>query len=392
MLSFLSGLIFWYPVEKLFLRSIGVGPLGISVNAIVFLAVMVIFDVPAGVLADKWRRKYVLVSACVALLVASLIAGSSHSLPVYLIATALVGAYMVLTSGTTQAMMYDSLKETESQKTYDKHQGWAYALYLAGFGFSSIAGGYIAQHSGYRASYWITAVAMAAALIVSLTLAEPVRTQPTHDKKLSAHVRESVTQILAQSLLMQLGLLIVAVTILRSTQNEYAPLLFVALGLGAVPIGYATAAKWLTSSLGQIIAPKAGRRVLKLSPLFFIGFTLFSIVHTRWSLLFFFIVSFLYAAITNQAESAVQDLTASDIRATMLSVLNFASNIVLIPLSLLFGWVAQHSNVFNAYTTLSVVGILYLIMWLVSGRRSFHVIYDMRPRHEQAPSAEVEIV
>src|ERR1700704_365992 len=135
-LNFLSGLIFWYPVEKLFLESIGVRAFGISVNAIVFLAVMVAFDVPAGVLADRWRRKYTLVLASGALLIAGVIGGISHNLAEYVLSTVFVGCFMVLTSGTSQAMMYDSLRDSGQEKTYDKHQGRSYALFLAGFGFS----------------------------------------------------------------------------------------------------------------------------------------------------------------------------------------------------------------------------------------------------------------
>jgi len=391
-LNFLCGLVFWYPIEKLFLESIGVGPFGISINAIVFLTVMVAFDVPAGVLADGWKRKHVLVLACLSLLLASLIAGSSHSLPIYLVATALVGGYMVLTSGTSQAMMYDSLKDSGNEKAYDKHQGRAFALYLAGFGLSSIIGGYIAHGFGYRASYFVTAAAMVLALLVAATLVEPQTHKVAADHKLRAHVSASVRQVFASRLLLQLSLLIVAATTLRSSQNEYAPLLFLALGLSAVPIGYATVAKWLTSSLGQIAAPRLGRRTLKLTPLFFVAFALFSLIRNDWSFVFFYAASFLFSAITNQAEAAVQDVTPSELRATMLSVLNFSGNILLIPLSLLFGWIAQHSNVFNGYRMIAIVGVLYLAAWFISGRKSFHAAYNITPHHAQAPSIDAELV
>lgn len=391
-LNFLAGTVFWYPIEKLFLLRIGASPFGISLNAIVFLLVLVGFDVPAGILADKWKRKETLMLAFASLLVASLIGSASHSLLGYLPMTLFLGAFVVLTQGTFQAMMYDSLEDTNHHKSYDKHQGWSYALFLAGLGVSSLVGGYMSQAFGFRSTYIWTAVAMAVALALAVTLSEPRSHKPLADKRLKEHVLASVKQIVAARLLMQLSLLISATSVLRSAQNEYAGLLFVALGLTAIPIGYATAVKWVASSLGQVLAPKIGRRALKLTPAFFVAFIVFSLIHSGWSLVFFYLAGFLYSVITNQAEAAVQDNTPSEIRATVLSVLTFASNLILVPLSLLFGWIADKSNVFNAYLMIAIVGLVYVAVWAVRGRFVLRKIYASPAHAEQTPTIEPEIV
>jgi MFS family permease len=391
LLNLLAGLVFWYPIEKLFLLHIGVSPFGISVNAIVFLVILVVFDVPAGVLADHWKRKYTLQVALFALVIASLIGAAGHSLAEYLPMTIFLGGFVVLTQGTFQAMMYDSLEDTGDHTAYDRHQGLSYALFLAGLGISSIAGGYIAEAYGFRTTYVATAIVMVLSFLLTCTLSEPAAHKSVTDRNLKAHIQSSFRQIIASKLLFQLSLLITAVSVLRSAQNEYAGLLFVALGMGAIPIGYATAGKWLFSSLGQVVAPKIGRRALQLTPAFFITFTLFSLIHSRWSLIFFYIAGFLYAIVFNQAESAVQDSVPSEIRATALSVLTFSSNVILVPLSLLFGWLAQHS-VFNAYFMISVVGLLYLVSWAITGRKTLRQAHDQKAHLSQVPSIEAEIV
>jgi predicted MFS family arabinose efflux permease len=389
-LNLLAGIVFWYPIEKLFLLHIGVSPFGISINAVVFLVILVAFDVPAGVLADHWKRKYTLQTALICLVIASLIGAVSNSLAEYLPMTIFLGGFVVLTQGTFQAMMYDSLEDTNHQSSYDKHQGMSYAMFLAGLGISSVAGGYMAQTFGFRATYFATALIMVLAFGLACTLSEPKSHKLLADRKLKQHIQSSFRQIVATRLLLQLSFLITAVSVLRSAQNEYAGLLFVALGLSAIPIGWGTAAKWLFSALGQVVAPKIGRQALRLTPLFFITFTLFSLVHTRWSLLFFYIAGFLYSVVFNQAESAAQEVIPSEIRATTLSVLTFASNVVLVPLSLLFGWLAQRS-VFNAYFAISVVGLLYLASWLAWGRKELRQVYHKQARATQLPSVEAEI-
>jgi MFS family permease len=374
LLNLLSGIVFWYPIEKLFLQDIHINTVGISINAIIFLIIQIVFDIPSGVLADKWNRKYVLLLAMIALTFGSLVGGVSNGLPEYLLATVLVGGFVVLTSGTFQAVMYDSLRDQDKQSEYDKHQGRAYALFLAGLSLSSFLGGYMADMFDYRATYFATAAVMTIAALITLTLKEPRAHKAVTDKKLLEHVRFSIRQIKTSQLLMQLTLLITAANILRGSQNEYAGLFFIALGLGAIPIGYATAFKWLTSAVGQLIAPKIGRSALRLVPIFFITFTLFSLIPSLWSLPLFFLASFLYAIISNQAETAIQDNTPSEIRATTLSLLSFTSNILLIPLGLLFGWIALQS-VFNAYLMIAIVGLVYLISWLFRGRKMLSRIY-----------------
>lgn len=376
LLNLLAGIVFWYPIEKLFLQDIGAGPLGISINALVFLLTLIIFDVPSGVLADKWKRKYTLLLALGCFIIACIMGGVSQTWVQYLPMNILLGGFVVLTSGTFQAMMYDSLKDSGHQKEYDKHQGRSYALFLGGLGVSSLAGGYIADWLGMPATYFMTALIMIFGILVALGLTEPKSHKQVTDRKLKEHIRLSVQQILASRLLLQLALLITAAGVLRGTHNEYSGLLFIALGMTAIPMGYAGAAKWLVSSLGQIVAPKLGRRALQLTPLFFISFLAFSLLHTPWTLAFFYIAGFLYSVIANQAEAAVQDLTPSEVRATTLSVLSFTSNVLLVPLGLLFGWIAQQTNVFNAYLMIAIIGVLYLVSWFLSGRTTVKSLYS----------------
>ncbi len=55
--NFLTGLVFWYGIEKLFMRSIGIDAVGVGIATAVFIGFNLIFDIPAGILADKWSRK-----------------------------------------------------------------------------------------------------------------------------------------------------------------------------------------------------------------------------------------------------------------------------------------------------------------------------------------------
>ena len=94
----------------------------------------------------------------------------------------------------------------------------------------------------------------------------------------------------------------------------------------------------------------------------------------------------------NQAEAAVQDHTPSEVRATTLSLLSFSSNVLLVPLGLLFGWIAQESNIFNAYLMIALVGVLYLVSWLVRGRHVLRTLHDVKGAPGPKPTMEEELI
>ena len=113
--------------------------------------------------------------------------------------TIALGGFIVLTQGTFQAMMYDSLEDTGHQASYDKHQGLSHALFLAGLAISSVAGGYMADAIGFRANYFMTAGVMAGALLLTITLTEPKAHKIVSDRKLKAHIHSSFKQLFPAS-------------------------------------------------------------------------------------------------------------------------------------------------------------------------------------------------
>ncbi|MCA9350359.1 MFS transporter [Candidatus Saccharibacteria bacterium] len=367
--NLLTGIVFWYAVEKLFMQSIGISPLGIAINAVVFLLITVIFDVPSGVLADKWNRKYTLVLAILSLGLSSFILGTSSTFTQYLIGTAIYGAYIVLSSGTFQAIMYDSLAEIGEEDHYDKHQGRSYGLFLVGIGISSLAGGYIAQDIGLKETYLFSLVPAVINIIVLLTVKEPRFHKETFDNKFWSHIKASTKVITSQPLVFHLALFLTIGGMLRSTQNEFGGLYYIGLSLSAVAMGCVNAGKWIAGAVGQFLAPYVGRkRAFNLLPWFFVAFAIFSLITNASGIIFFLLASMLYSLVSNQAEATAQGLIPSGLRATTISLISFATNVVMIPLSLLFGWVTQQYSVFRAYQIFALVGLLYLIVWFTKGR------------------------
>jgi MFS family permease len=385
--NFLTGLVFWYAIEKLFMQSIGISPIGIAINASVFYMVVILFDVPSGVLADRWNRKYTMMLSILCLGGGSVLLGASSTFTHYLLGTALWSGYIVLSSGTYQAMMYDSLAEHDDEKHYDKHQGRSFGLFLAGIGVSSLAGGYIAELVSLRSTYFLSAIPALVTLAVIATMKEPAFHKQQIGTKFIAHVKQSAAIILSQRLVLNLAALLVFLGLQRNSINEYSGLYYIALSFSAITMGYVNAGKWLAGALGQVVAPLLGRtRTLLLVPAAFVLFAVFSGIEHSIGIAIFFLISFISSMIENQTEAAIQDQTPSALRATTISAISFTTNVFLIPLGLLFGWLAETYSIYRAYQFFAAIGLIFLLYWLIRGRT---FIRDF-PVRQHEPASVIE--
>lgn len=390
--NFLTGLVFWYSIEKLFMKQIGISSFGVGVNAAVFLAITLLFDIPAGVLADKWKRKYVLVLAMICLGLGSIIAGASHSLTPYIVGSCFFGLYVVLSSGTYQALMYDSLREVGQEAHYDRYQGRAYGLFLLGIAISSLAGGYVAHAWGYPIAYFLSAIPVVFNMLLLFSIVEPTFHKRSVARKVASHIGDSFRALKVSPLVLHLAFFVVVGGILRNSQNEFAGLYYIALGFTAIPTGYANAMKWFSGSLGQYYAEKVGRNILRFMPIMFIAFLGFTLIHSPIGLAFFYLAVFLHATTQNQAEAEIQNHITSSLRATTLSVLTFSTNVILVPLGLLFGWVAQNYSVYRSYQVVAAIGGVYLVSWLLFGRKAIRLAYSSKPSAIEVPIEAHEVI
>src|SRR4029434_2855104 len=117
----LHGLILWVPIEKLFMTQIGFDAAAVGAMAAAYAAVVPLLEVPSGILAECWRRRWVMILGTVALMASSLIGGLSHNVITYVIGAMVLGAYFAFSSGTVDSIVYDAvIEETGSNELYEK--------------------------------------------------------------------------------------------------------------------------------------------------------------------------------------------------------------------------------------------------------------------------------
>lgn len=378
--NLLTGFVFWYAIEKIFQQSIGLDGFGIAICSSVFLLTTIIFDIPTGLLADRWNRKYTLILSSVALGLASFILGSANGLAIYALGSFVYGLYVVLTSGTYQAITYDSLHETGRKKDFSKVFGRIYATFLIGTAFGSVIGGYIGENYGLRTTYYLTIISAILNILLMITLVEPVIHKKLSDKKFIEHAKHALDVLKSKPILLQASTLLFIAMLTANIQYEFNHLYLIAIGYGAFGLGFLNAGLATSGALGNIFAHKVTNKVLIFLPIVIVSISLIFPFFDNKILvpILLFILLIVRGVLDNKMQTAIQDRVESNIRATSLSVVGFFTNIISIPTILIFGYISRVYDITVAFLAFGVllsiiIAYLYLRAW-ASSRSIFDVI------------------
>lgn len=366
--NFLTGLVFWYGIEKLFMKSIGIDAVGIGIASVVFLAFTTIFDIPFGILADKWSRKGVLVLSAIGLATCSVLMGMSHSLLLYAFGEIFYGVYLVSTSGTYDAIIYDILHEEGRADQYSKVVGRMYAIFLVGAGVANMGSGFLAHRYGFRLTFYLTVVSCAINILVILTIVEPKFHKVDQKDHILKQLGSGARMLGNIKLLRLLAIVMSSFAIVDLFCSEFGQLYMLRYTSSVQLLGLLWSVYAFCWALGSFIAHHFRARL----DLLVVGSTLplvfMSFIDNWFSLVLFMVQVVASAALVNQVETRVQENTPSAVRASVMSVLATIGRVVSIPASLIMGWLIKEYDSLWALRFVSIIAALTLVYWLILSR------------------------
>ena len=136
----------WIPIWVIYLNETR----GFSITEITFLDVLlmmilVIMEVPTGIVADRWGRKISLCYGAFIHAVAILVFSFAGNIVVIAISYTVVAVALTLFSGADSAFVYDSLKAAGRQDEYQKIWGRVYSISLVAGVVSLVLGAFLAS-------------------------------------------------------------------------------------------------------------------------------------------------------------------------------------------------------------------------------------------------------
>ncbi|HEU0036322.1 MAG TPA: MFS transporter [Kofleriaceae bacterium] len=223
--------------------------------AAIYSAVIVLVEVPTGVLADRFGRRRSMLLGAIAMVASCVIAIQAHAFSTFVIAEALGALSIALCSGADSAYLYDLLASHDRGHEYPRRESAASAWHLVGSAIAFAGGGRLAAID-LSLPYLVTAAVAAIAAVVACLLREDPPTR--HHARIPAiealavWARGTVDALAAvarrQRLAWLVGYSAVVFVLLRVTVYVYQPYL-AERGLDTIEIGDLFAAGYVVGAL-----------------------------------------------------------------------------------------------------------------------------------------------
>lgn len=372
----LQGFMLWLPIEKLFQTQIGFDAASIGAMAAAYSAVVPLFEVPSGILADRWSRTGLLVLASAALAASSLLGGLSTNVATYVVAAMILGICIALDSGTADSVVYDVvLEETGSSAAYEMWIGRVRMVESAAFASSALIGGVVAGWTSPRATYYLTVPFALASILAFLRFDEPQLHRAAEPVALRRHIATTVHAMTRIPQVRQIMLLSALTALLSQAVFEFGPLWLVALNAPAAAFGPYWAALVATLGVGGYLAGKLHldrpRHLMLLAAalaappvVLAVSDSVLAVALAQTAL------QLLVAIIGIHTGLLLHDAVPSTIRAGVSSGVGTFSWVLFLPFSMGFGWLARAQGVPQAgWAIFGVAGVLAVLL-AASTRRS----------------------
>ncbi len=176
-----GNLVFFVPVIVIFFQARGLSMTQVMLLQTAFAVAVVALEVPSGFFADRVGRRPSIFLGAGAVTAACVVYGTGYGFGQFLAAELLWAAGASLISGADTAVLYDTLLALGREDKYQKIEGHASFLALSGAAAAAVVGGFVAT-AGLRLTFYLTAAALAVAVVAALFLREPPRSKGGHPR------------------------------------------------------------------------------------------------------------------------------------------------------------------------------------------------------------------
>src|SRR5215471_2537624 len=368
--GFIHSFVLWYSIEKLFMQSVGLNDYLITIATLVYIVVMMVANIPLGLLADRWSRKGVLYIATCALIGSFLVCGFSHGLALYATGISVWGLFYAAYAGTYDSAVYDVvLEETGSAEAFEHCYGRVQMFEATAFISSALLSAVVAHYASLRIEYFLTIPFTCCAFLTLFRFREA----SLHRTVLRAHLGAHLGRIVRGTVVGNVGWIVVALVancVVMRLLIEFYQLWYLGLALPVLWYGPSCALMYSGAWGGGALANwlRGGRTVLMAGlGTLVIAFGLFVqdprvVVGAQVATIFG--VTVLNIALTRY----LHDAMPSTIRAGVSSMVSTVGYGVFVPAALAFGLFSRGHGIFAA-SVFVVVPLGVMCLAVARGQR-----------------------
>lgn len=386
---FFIGLVFWYPIEKVFMKSIGYNDATIGLIITLIGVTMLVAGIPSGILADRWSRKGVLMLAIVSLGLSALIGGLSNSVAMYAILGITWGLFYALYDGVGSSIIYDTiLEEHGSTNNFTKYYGRSQIVNSASLITGSFLSMAMVRIWDLNILYFASIPSAILAIIALSFFREPTLHQQQNETSFRHRFREIGKFLRQKGRVRWIIAALFMLMIMQRSVFELYQLWLIALLIPLILFGPISALMQSSIGLGGILAPRLAKkknRILGFLFLLFVaavGTTVRQPVITVLGLMIMLVAAFTLGVIMDQHLHGELD---SHMRAGGMSIASTLGEIGFFIFGPLLGYVSSKSTPFTAGWVLVLIalGVIVTTFKVIMSGKEINIFPDAQLEVDQ---------
>ncbi len=354
----------YMPIVVPFYEDNGLSMKDIMVLQAIYSIAIVVLEIPSGYLADVIGRRKTLIIGAIFGTIGFATYSFSFGFVGFLIAEIILGIGQSCISGADSAMLYDSLLERGEEKKYTRFEGRITSLGNIAEAMAGILGGLLAAIT-LRVPYFAQSFVAFIALPAAISLVEPVRKIPlikagvmeiVHIARFALFIDKPLRRNILFSAIT--GTATLTMAWFAQPFFEYTNFDIIWFGLLWTSLNLTVA---ITSYTAYRIEQKLGqtRTILIIALMIPLGYLALSRFHSPSGLIILYIFYLIRGYATPVLKDYINRITASNIRATVLSVRNFVIRLLFALVGPFLGWV---KDLYSLPQALTLAGFIFLVL------------------------------
>lgn len=370
--TFLSTFILYYICDTLFYIERGLSSSQyISFVGIAFL-VKFIFEIPFGVMADKYNKKRLLLISNFLFIIATIIFIISNNYFTFLIAIVVKATSDSLSSGITNSILYENLKD---KTIFNKILFFNSLFYCISYMAAMILGGYIAQRFSLVTTYYITIIPFIFDFFALLMLKVKNKHNNFKNKNdniliLKNGVDELKNNFHLSKLIFKSAILFSGIKLLEESHPEYSS----NIGISVFIIGIYTAMILVFCIVGSYIGSKINKSkynmILNINPIIVgVCILLTGLLNNYIGILFILLIYIFSESFDNIMISELHNNISSKSRVTIESINQFILGIFGFIFSLLMSFLLKFMNISDMYIVIGIIIIIFESVFIFKSKK-----------------------
>lgn len=360
-------LVFWYGIEKIFMSTdVGMTDFQIVTSGFLLFTFRIISEVPSGALADRWSRKYTMALSVITVMASTAIAVTAPVAEVYYLSAILWGTAYSLLSGTYESLLFDSLKAENKEKEYSRRLGYVRSALAGGVLLGFTFSGVIADQTTMAFTFYISFIPLVIALILAFLLKEPTIKRTTDTHTYLEHLNDAYKIIRHNQHLLAMTLALGVLGMAVGMIWEFHQLYLIPIAVPIIYFGFGGALFGLMETVWSRYAHKfehRNRQILRRNLLIiaFASIALATILQSVVGYVALALVIASYIIFENLTMTDIQNKLPEEIRATSASFIGLLQNLLSLPVTIGFAFLAEYVSIFLAFGLISLMMGTYVL-------------------------------